>query len=123
MQTEFEFTLPQGYVDESGRIHRHGLIRRAVALDEIEPMRDPRVRNNESYLPVLLLSRVVTRLGNLPEVTPTVMERLFAADMAYLADLYLRLNSPESITVGTSCPHCHHPFHVEVAPMRGNGSP
>lgn len=117
MQTEFEFTLPRGYVDASGEVHREGRIRLATSLDEIEPQQDPRVRSNEAYLPVLLLARVVTRLGNLPAVTPRVIEGLFAADLAYLEDLYERINSVESVRVGVACPECSAQFQVEVAPL------
>jgi hypothetical protein len=94
LQTEFEFVLPKGYIDELGQVHRHGRMRLATALDEIEPMGDPRVRANESYLPVLLMARVVTQLGALPAITPGVVEQFFAADLAYLSELYLAINSP-----------------------------
>ncbi len=117
LQTEYEFVLPRGYVDGAGQVHRHGRMRLAVALDEIEPMQDPRVRANESYLPVLLLSRVVTQLGGLTAVTPQVMEGLFASDLAYLQDLYLRLNSNEPVLLGAVCPHCSAAFQVQVAPL------
>ena len=92
-------------------------MRLATAIDEIEPVRDPRVQANESYLPVLLLSRVVTALGTLPAVTPEIVEGLFAVDLAYLQELYLRLNSPENVIVTTVCPQCSHRFNVQVAPL------
>lgn len=117
MLTEFEFSLPRGYVDASGQVHRVGRMRLATALDEIEPIQDPRVQANESYLPVLLLSRVVTQLGELQTVSPTVIEGLFAADLAYLQELYLRLNSPESVVVTTVCPNCNYHFNLQVAPL------
>ncbi|MCI0396430.1 MAG: phage tail assembly protein [Chloroflexi bacterium] len=117
MQTEFEFTLPRGYVDPAGQVHRGGRMRLATALDEIEPMQDARVESNESYLPVLLLSRVVTQLGQLPAVTPRVIESLFASDLAYLQELYLRLNSAENVVVSAVCPHCNGRFHLQVAPL------
>ena len=117
MQIEFEFTLPRGYVDAMGQTHQQGRMRLATALDEIEPMQDPRVRANESYLPILLLARVVTRLGNLPAVTPQVIERMFASDIAYLEDLYQRLNSSDSVVVTAVCPHCEQQFQLEVAPL------
>jgi hypothetical protein len=116
-QMEFEFTLPKGYVDANGQVHQYGRMRLATALDEIEPMQDPRVRHNEAYLAVLLLARVVTRLGDLPAVTPRVIEGLFAADLAFLQDLYQRLNSTDSIVVGAVCPHCNGQFQLEVAPL------
>ena len=116
-QMEFDFVLPRGYVDATGQVHREGRMRLATTLDEVEPAQDPRVRANESYLPVLLLARVVTRLGNLPSVTPRVIEGLFASDLAYLEDLYQRINSSESVVVGAVCPHCQQQFQLEVAPL------
>ena len=115
--TEFEFTLPRGFVDESGQVHRTGRMRLATALDEIEPVQDARVQENEAYLPILLLSRVLTQLGTLTPVTPSIVESLFASDLAYLQDLYLRLNSPESVVVTTACPNCNHHFNLQVAPL------
>ena len=119
-ETSFSFTLPHGYVDAEGRIHSEGIIRLATALDEIESVAHPRVEANEAYLPVILISRVVTQLGELHEVTPQVIEGLFAADLAYLEDLYLRLNSHESVIVGAMCPHCDKQFQLRVAPLFSN---
>src|SRR5262245_13091136 len=92
LQTEFAFELPRGYVDESGAVHKHGVMRLATARDEIMPLRDARVRDNEAYLTILLLARVVTRLGEITDVNAGVIERLFAADLAFLQDLYRRIN-------------------------------
>jgi hypothetical protein len=92
LQTEFDFTLPRGYVDRDGNLHRSGVMRLATARDEIEPMRDPRVMDNEAYLTVILLSRVITQLGDVSQVTPKTVEGLFAADLAYLQDLYEAVN-------------------------------
>jgi len=117
LQTSFDFTLPRGYVDASGAVHRDGVMRLALAIDEIQAMQDPRAQSNEAYLPVLLLQRVVTRLGSLPAVTPQVIEGMFASDLAYLEDLYLRLNSPEALVVGTTCPSCGNLFPLQVAPL------
>lgn len=119
MQTEYEFTLPRGYVDDAGGVHRNGRMRLATAIDEIEAVEHPRVQEKESYLPVLLLSRVVTQLGAVPNITPAVIARLFAADLAYLEDLYLRLNSPQPVRVGATCPHCNSQFEMQVAPLDG----
>ena len=91
-QTEFEFSLPRGYVDKDGRVHREGAMRLATAADEILPLKDPRVQGNPAYLVVILLARVVTRLGELEVVNPKVIEELFAADLAYLQDFYNRIN-------------------------------
>ena len=117
MHTHFEFTLPKGYVDSNGNLHRQGEMRLATALDEIEPLQDPRVRRNEAYLPVLLLARVVERLGTLEAVTPAIIESLFAGDLAYLQDLYLRLNSSDRVVVAAVCPHCNNQFQLQVAPL------
>ncbi|MDF1512928.1 MAG: phage tail assembly protein [Anaerolineae bacterium] len=111
------FTLPHGYIDAEGRVHQEGTMRLATALDEIESVAHPRVVANEAYLAVILISRVVLQLGTLPEVTPQVVEQLYAADLAYLEDLYLRLNSHESVIVGAMCPHCDHQFNLRVAPL------
>ncbi len=119
LQTEFEFTLPLGYVDGEGTLHREGVMRRATAADEILPLRDPRVEKNPAYLVVILLSRVVTRLGSVDQVTPKVIEDLYATDLAYLQDLYNRINAlaPERVTV--SCPQCEHEFQAEVSGLGG----
>ena len=92
LQTEYEFTLPKGYVDAEGNLHRTGVMRLATARDEIEPLRDPRVAQNEAYLTIAILARVVTELGALPEVTTRTIEGLFATDLAYLQDLYGIIN-------------------------------
>jgi len=93
--TEIEFELPKGYVDESGTLHRRGTMRLATAADEILPLRDPRVQQNEAYLAVIVLSRVITRLGSLPDIHPGVIEGLFAADLGFLQRLYERFNDDE----------------------------
>jgi hypothetical protein len=118
-QTEFEFTLPLGYPDGEGTLHREGTMRRATAADEILPLRDPRVEQNQAYLVVILLSRVVTRLGGLTQVTPKVIESLYASDLSYLQDLYNRVNLAEPERVSTTCPSCQHEFTVEVDGLGG----
>jgi hypothetical protein len=115
LRTEFAFTLPRGYVDEAGRAHRDGVMRLATARDEIAPQRDPRVRENEAYLTVILLSRVVTRLGSLPSIDPSVIEGLFAADLAFLQDLYRRVNTEGHTRAAVTCPSCNHRFAVDVS--------
>ncbi len=92
--TEFEFTLPTGYVDADGGVHRDGVMRLATAGDEIHPLKDSRVKANPAYLTIILLSRVVTKLGSLPNVSTSVVEGLFAADLAYLQEMYNRINYP-----------------------------
>ncbi|MEM8604333.1 MAG: hypothetical protein AAGF24_10920 [Cyanobacteria bacterium P01_H01_bin.121] len=91
-KTEFDFTLPKGYFDGEGNLHRHGVMRLAKAVDEIIPMRDPRVQLNPSYATVIILSRVVVRLGLLDEISPKDIESLYVADLNYLYDLYRQLN-------------------------------
>lgn len=119
MKTEIEFRLPRGYLDENGLIHRQGVMRLATALDEIAVQSDSRARANEAYIPVLLLSRVITRLGSLPGIDPGLLERMFASDFAYLEELYLRLNSAEPVAVMAACPHCGGQFQLQVSPLEG----
>ena len=94
-QTEFEFILPKGYLDPEGNLHRKGVMRLAKAMDEIVPLRDPRVKSNPAYSTVIILSRVITRLGALDEVTPAVIENLFACDLNYLHQFYRQINELE----------------------------
>jgi hypothetical protein len=122
LRTEFPFILPRGYLDTSGIVHRDGVMRLATAKDEIIPQRDPRVRENESYLTVLLLSRVITRLGRLSEVNPGVVENMFASDLAFLQDLYRRVNQEGTSQAAVTCPSCQHEFTVEMAGDRLGGS-
>lgn len=122
LRTEFPFLLPRGYVDTTGTVHRDGVMRLATAKDEIVPQRDPRVRENESYLTVLLLSRVITRLGRLGEVHPGIVENMFASDLAFLQDLYKRINQEGTTQAAVSCPACNHEFTVEMAGERLGGS-
>jgi hypothetical protein len=115
LRTEFSFGLPRGYIDENGNVHREGTMRLATARDEILPQRDPRVRDNEAYLTVILLSRVITRLGTVSQVTPATIEGLFASDLAFLQDLYRRINSEGHTQLGVTCPACKHEFSVDLA--------
>lgn len=115
LQTEFEFTLPQGYVDDNGTLHKQGKMRLANAADEIKPLEDPRVQSNSSYLTIILLARVVTELGDLDKVNKTVIEDLFVKDLEYLQNLYARINHQGSNTVGTVCPDCGHEFEVDAS--------
>ncbi|WP_322761441.1 hypothetical protein [Frankia sp. Cr2] len=122
LTTEFAFELPRGYVDDSGQRHRDGVMRLATARDEIMPLRDPRVRDNEAYLTVLLLARVITRLGSVGAVTPAVIEGLFAPDLAFLQDLYRRINQEGHTHAAVTCPSCSHAFTVDVAGDAPGGS-
>ncbi|MCX4759756.1 hypothetical protein OG562_01880 [Streptomyces sp. NBC_01275] len=117
--TEVEFELPKGYVDGAGTLHRRGVMRLATAADEIYPLKDPRVRNWPAYLIVVVLSRVVTRLGTVPEVTPGVVEGLFSEDLAHLQDLYNRVNGLAPTAVAVQCPECGARHEVEVDPLGG----
>jgi len=114
MQTEIAFTLPKGYVDAAGAVHRDGTMRLATARDEIEPLRDVEVRQNEAYLSVLLLARTITRLGPHTEVTPRMVEDLYAADFDHLQRLYERINSNGEAVGVLSCPACAHEFEVDL---------
>lgn len=96
MQTEFEFTLPKGYLDAQGTMHRRGIMRLSMAMDEIVPLRDPRVRANPAYATVIILARVITQLGALDDITPTVIEGLFACDLNFLQQFYRRINELEN---------------------------
>ena len=118
-QTEFPFTLPLGYLDAEGTIHREGVMRLASAFDEIGPMKDPRVQANPGYLVIILLSRVVTRLGTLTHINPKVIEDLFAGDLAYLQDMYRRLNENGHHRLAVACPHCEKAFEVELGASGG----
>ncbi len=115
LETEFPFELPRGYIDGDGTIHRRGAMRLATADDEIAPLRDPRVQANSAYLVVILLSRVITKLGDVPFVTPKTIEGLFAGDLAYLEDLYRRINETGANEVSVHGPHCEEAFDVELS--------
>jgi hypothetical protein len=114
MQTEIAFTLPRGYMDPRGVLHREGTMRLATARDEIEPLRDVEVRQNQAYLSVLLLSRTITRIGDITDITPELVEGLFAADFDHLQRLYERLNSDGDAVGVVSCPACAHRFEVDL---------
>jgi hypothetical protein len=122
LHTEFGFVLPRGYLDSSGVLHREGVMRLATARDEILPQQDPRVRDNDAYLTILLLSRVVTRLGTITQITPGTIEGLFASDLAFLQDLYRRINQEGHSQAAVTCPSCQHEFTVDMAGGRLGGS-
>lgn len=122
LRTEFTFELPVGFVDREGTVHKTGTMRLATARDEIQPLSDPRVRANEAYLTVILLARVVTELGTLERIDPSVIEGLFATDLAFLQDLYRRVNQEGHTQAAVTCPHCEHEFTVDVAGGPPGGS-
>ena len=115
LRTEYPFVLPRGFVDDAGVVHRDGVMRLATARDEILPQRDPRVRDNEAYLTVLLLSRTITRLGTVGAIGPATIEGLFASDLAFLQDLYRRITQEGTTQAAVACPACRHEFTVEMA--------
>ena len=119
LQTEYEFTLPRGYIDQEGNLHREGSMRLSTAYDEIAPLKDPRVQANPGYLVIILLARVITRLGELEQINPKVIEGLFSGDLAYLQDLYQRLNQNGHSRLLVACPHCQGEFEVETASPGG----
>lgn len=116
LQTEYEFELPRGYVDPDGNVHRQGVMRLATAIDEIAPMRDRRVQANEAYHTVILLSRVITQLGELRTINPKVIEDLFSADLAFLQDFYSQINENGHNHREVQCPQCEHRFEWEASP-------
>jgi hypothetical protein len=113
-QTEVEFTLPFGYIDAQGDMHRHGIMRLARAEDEIDTLQENRVQQNPAYWSISLLGRVVIRLGTLETLGTPVIEKLFAPDFTYLQELYLRLNAPQKSVIETYCPHCGTAFCVDL---------
>jgi hypothetical protein len=118
MRTEYAFTLPLGYVDASGAVHREGVMRLATARDEIEPLRDPSVRRNEAYVTILLLARVITRIGSVTDVSPELVETLYAADFDHLQRLYERINTDGELVGVVSCPDCSHEFEVDLSQVQ-----
>ena len=124
LRTEFEFVLPRGYVDSSGTVHRHGVMRLATARDELIPLYDDRVRDRPEWLTVVLLARVITRLGSIEgdDVHAGIIENLFASDLAFLQDLYRRVNQEGHTRAAVTCPNCKYEFAVDVAGGRPGGS-
>ena len=114
MDTIFDFTLPRGYIDTNGEIHRHGKMRLATAGDEISATRDPRVLSNPSYLTIVILGKVITELEGVPMVSANIIERLFTADLAFLQDMYQRINDVEPPVMQVVCPHCKETIEVPV---------
>ena len=118
LRTEFAFTLPRGYVDASGTVHRTGVMRLATARDELIPLRDDRVRENPPYLTVVLLGRVIIRLGTIDDVHAGIVEKLFASDLAFLQDLYRRVNTEGHARAAVTCPECNHEFTIDLSGSR-----
>ncbi len=122
LRTEFEFELPRGYVDGSGTVHKRGVMRLATARDELLPLHDDRVRENPAYLTVVLLARVIERLGTLTDIHAGIVEKIFASDLAFLQDVYRRINQEGHTRAAIVCPACEHHFSVDVAGGRLGGS-
>ena len=119
LQTEFAVTLPQGFVDDDGTLHRDGVMRLSTALDEVDAAQDARGHANDAYLSILLLSRVVTRLGTIEPVETAVIERLFSADFMYLQELFVRVNGALDEIVETQCPTCGTRFPIDLSQSVG----
>ena len=113
LRTEHEFTLPKGYVDREGTVHRTGVMRLATAMDEITPMRDARVKNNDAYLTIIILSRVITQLGSVKDVNTGVIENMFTADLTYLQEFYRSINEGGDSLGLVACPSCETEFEVQ----------
>lgn len=119
LQTQFEFTLPRGFVDTQGTVHKKGVMRLATAMDEIAPLRDVRVTQNQAYLTVILLARVVVKLGTLPQISTGVIENLFAADLAYLQAFYRQINEEGTTIITRQCPACQQEIEIDLADLGG----
>lgn len=115
LQTEYDFTLPRGYVDTDGTLHKKGVMRLAAAADEILPMKDPRVQNNPAYLSIILLSRVITKLGDLQGINPGIIEKLFVADLTFLQEFYKTINGNGNLMMKVKCPKCGEKFEQEIS--------
>jgi hypothetical protein len=115
LNTEFNFILPRGLVDEQGAIHRQGSMRLATAKDEIFVQKDRRVQNDPGYGVLVMLSRVITRLGSLSSITPELLENLFTRDLAYLREFYNRINQQGDAYIPVQCPQCSSQFNVELS--------
>jgi hypothetical protein len=118
LRTEFPFELPRGYVDDAGTVHRAGVMRLATARDELIPLRDDRVRENGAYLSVVLIARVISRLGTIEDVHAGIVENMFAGDLAFLQDFYRRVNAEGHTRASVTCPSCDHSFAIDLAGSR-----
>jgi len=119
--TEFPFTLPKGYVDDDGTVHKEGVMRLATAKDEIAPLQDYRVQGNRAYLVIILLARVITKLGTLASINPSIIEGLFSSDLAYLQEFYRKINEDGTSAIKARCPACNHDFEVDMGSGLGGG--
>ncbi|GAB4178120.1 MAG: hypothetical protein Kow00108_13780 [Calditrichia bacterium] len=115
IQTEFEFTLPVGYRSKDGTLHTKGVMRLSNAKDEIAPLTDPRVKQNPAYLIIILLARVIIKLGDLPAINTSIIESLYAADLRYLQDFYQQINVYATSWAKGVCPHCEKEFEMDLS--------
>ncbi|WP_310604512.1 phage tail assembly protein [Anaerosporobacter sp.] len=113
-RTEYEFELPRGYVDSKGNLHKKGIMRLATAADEILPLSDPRVLQNPSYLTVIILTRVIVKLGSLLSIDTSMIEHLYTADLNYLQDFYQRINQEDIPAYSMTCPHCGEKIEIPI---------
>ncbi len=120
-KTEFEFVLPKGYVDRDGNLHKKGVMRLSTAKDEIAPLQDYRVKNNEAYMTIILLARVLTQLGDVKHIDTTVIEKLYSVDLDYLQRFYQKINSEESNSIKMKCPSCESEFEVGLGEVLHQG--
>ncbi len=114
LATEFDFTLPRGLIDTNGDVHRNGIMRLATAKDEIAIQKDPRTQTGDAYSALVMFSRVITRLGSLPSITPDLLENLFTPDFSYLQEFYNRINQQGTAEIPVHCPACNHSFKTEL---------
>jgi hypothetical protein len=114
-KTEYKFTLPRGFVDSDGKVHKEGTMRLATARDEILPLQDYRVQANRAYLVIILLSRVISRLGDITLVTVDTIENLFSTDLAFLQEFYRKINEEGGAPKHhIGCPKCGHEMDVDM---------
>lgn len=121
-QTEYPFTLPRGFVDQEGTLHKNGVMRLATAKDEIIPLQDYRVQGNRAYLVIVLLSRVIVKLGDIKFIDTDVIENLFSTDLAYLQEFYRRINEEGAPKVHAKCPSCATEFDIDLLGGDGRSS-
>jgi len=112
--TEFNFMLPRGLVDASGVVHQQGVMRLATARDELVAHKHRHVQTYPEYLMLVLLSQVITHLGTLESISPEDLENLFTQDLAYLRELFNRINQVGSAKLPVQCPQCSHRFQTEL---------
>jgi hypothetical protein len=113
-RTEYPFALPKGFVDQAGKVHKTGVMRLATAKDEIVPLQDYRVQGNRAYLVIILLSRVITKLGDVEHIDTEIIENLFSTDLAYLQEFYRKINEEGAPKIHAQCPSCNHEFDVDL---------